>query len=307
MDDAARPGQALMPSHKLKRSLHLIGGGLGLMGVLFVGVRLHDYADQLLLSFRFGFSAWICVGLLALLYGAANALLARAWWCQLAFLGVLTDWSWALKAYGVSQLAKYVPGNIFHLAGRQALGMAVGLPAAQLAKSAAWELGTLAIAGATFGVLVLPLVWPALTESSSGALFALMLIALFWAIAHWVAKPVAIAFMLQTSFLALSGLVFVATMALMTDEAQLIALILPLCGAYVLAWLAGLVTPGAPAGVGVRELVLLFLLQGQVAPGDLLLTVVLGRVVTVLGDLAFFMSMTALRGQVRPFAKNGNG
>ena len=31
-------------------------------------------------------------------------------------------------------------------------------------------------------------------------------------------------------------------------------------GAYVIAWLAGLVTPGAPAGVGVRELVMYALL-----------------------------------------------
>ena len=58
-------------------------------------------------------------------------------------------------------------------------------------------------------------------------------------------------------------------------------------GAYVLAWLAGLVTPGAPAGVGVRELVLLALLKGSVGQTELLLAVLLGRLVTVGGDVAF--------------------
>jgi len=45
--------------------------------------------------------------------------------------------------------------------------------------------------------------------------------------------------------------------------------------------------PGAPAGVGVRELVLLFLLKNVVAEAELLLAVVLGRLVTVMGDLLF--------------------
>jgi uncharacterized membrane protein YbhN (UPF0104 family) len=62
-----------------------------------------------------------------------------------------------------------------------------------------------------------------------------------------------------------------------------------LCSAYVVAWLIGLVTPGAPAGVGVRELILVFLLQGLVGESELLLTVVLGRVVTVTGDFLFFL------------------
>lgn len=70
---------------------------------------------------------------------------------------------------------------------------------------------------------------------------------------------------------------------------------IPLSGVYVLAWLAGLVTPGAPAGVGVRELVLLFLLKGIVAEADLLLAVVLGRVVTVVGDFGFFVFGNLIR------------
>ena len=60
------------------------------------------------------------------------------------------------------------------------------------------------------------------------------------------------------------------------------------CGAYTAAWLAGFVTPGAPAGLGVRELVLVFLLDGHAAEPDLLPAVVLSRVVTVLGDTFFF-------------------
>ncbi len=69
-------------------------------------------------------------------------------------------------------------------------------------------------------------------------------------------------------------------------------IVIGLVGAFVISWLVGLITPGAPAGVGVRELVLLFLLKGVVAEVDLLLAVALGRVITVIGDFLFFLGTT---------------
>jgi uncharacterized membrane protein YbhN (UPF0104 family) len=60
-------------------------------------------------------------------------------------------------------------------------------------------------------------------------------------------------------------------------------------GAYIVAWLVGLATPGAPAGVGVREVVLYSLLKPFVSDSDLLTAIVLGRMVTVAGDLAYYV------------------
>ena len=65
-------------------------------------------------------------------------------------------------------------------------------------------------------------------------------------------------------------------------------------GAFVLAWLIGLVTPGAPAGGGIREAVLLFLLGHRYAPGDLLLAIVLGRSVNIVGDVGYFLLASLL-------------
>ena len=61
------------------------------------------------------------------------------------------------------------------------------------------------------------------------------------------------------------------------------------CGAYVIAWLAGLVTPGAPAGIGVREIVMYALLHTLISQSDLLTAIVLARIVTVAGDLLFYL------------------
>jgi hypothetical protein len=274
--------------------LHLVGGGLGLAGVIFVVLRLNAYAQQIDLA-RFNLAAWSIVALLALVYGAGNLLLARAWWHLLAFFEVKTKWRWACKAYGLSQLAKYVPGNIFHLAGRQALGMAAGLPTRPLVKSAVWELGLIAIAGALFSLLTVPLVWPDLSLWLSYLLFVVVTAILFAALYKLLSSSLAVALIWQMAFLVVSGLVFFGTLTLVVTPTTVLPAMTVLCGAFVIAWLVGLVTPGAPAGVGVRELVLLFLLKGVVGEADLLLAVVFGRVVTVVGDLLYFMMATFLK------------
>ncbi len=220
---------------------------------------------------------------------AANVLLVRAWWHLLAYFDITVERRWATNAFGIAQLAKYVPGNIFHLAGRQALGMAVGLPGLALAKSVMWELGLFACSGAFFGCLAAALIWADLSGAilpvsffaiSSGAVAALRR---FWS------PAIGSAFACQIFFLTISSAVFVGALALSAPLSVTFSTYVAICAAYVIAWLAGLVTPGAPAGVGVRELVLLFLLKGMVDESDLLLAVVLGRVVTVLGDFLFFV------------------
>lgn len=274
-------------SVRLRRLLHVLGGGLGLAGVLFVAIRLQSYSEQLDLS-RFGLLVWGSLAILAVLYGAANMFLARAWWCQLKIFGLAADWSSVLRVYGISQLAKYVPGNIFHLAGRHALGLAAGLPVRALVKSTVWELGSIAVAGVAFGLLIIPLVWAPVSQLVAVFSFFVAISMLFCTAYFWISKPAAVALLWQTLFLVVSGLVFVATLLLMADQVSFLSLVPSLCGAYVIAWLLGLVTPGAPAGVGIRESILLLLLEGQVVSQALIMAVVLGRVITVLGDLAFF-------------------
>jgi glycosyltransferase 2 family protein len=275
--------------HGLKRYLHWAGSALAAVGIIFVAIRLRDYSGQIDLK-DFGRELWWVVGGCALVYGLSNAMLALAWWNLLRQFGTDPSRRWAIRTYGISQLAKYVPGNIFHLAGRQAIGMAAGVPGWSLAKSSIWELGLIALAGSLFGLLALPLVFASLPLQLgvSGFVLAVMIVA---AVLRTSFGPAAVwAFGWYVGFLAMSGVLFVSLIGATFPSAVASgANWIVLCGAYVLAWLAGLLTPGAPAGVGVRELVLLFLLKGLVGESELLLAVVLGRVVTVVGDLLFFV------------------
>lgn len=271
---------------KIKKILHLIGGGLGLSGIIFVTIKLNTYAADI--DFKtFDTKVWIILVLGILFYGYANVFLSFAWKNLVTYLRANITSNLAIKIYGVSQLAKYLPGNIIHLAGRQSLGMGAGISALVLAKSTVWELVSLAVAGSVFMILTIPLI------VSINNIFFWIAFALVFFLAQFVIKKLISvncqkAFNLQSLFLAISGLIFVLILSSISSVDISVIQMPAVCAGFVVAWLIGFVTPGAPAGVGVREMVLIFLLKGIVIEADLLVAVVLGRIVTVLGDLLFF-------------------
>lgn len=275
--------------------LYTASSVLAIVGALFVAVKIARHWAEIDVS-RFGAEIWTGLVLSALAYGLANTLLARAWWHLLKELEVVAPWLPVLKVYGVSQINKYVPGNIFHLAGRQVLGMAAGWPARPLAKSALWEILLLVALGVLFGTMAIPLLWPYVPSLAAIVIWAGLLAFVHLVLRRIGAPHIASALTWQASFLAVSGSVFVVVLLTSHDADAVATSALPaVCGAYVLAWLAGLVTPGAPAGVGIREAVLLFLLNGLVTPADLLVAVVLGRLVTASGDLFFYFCALSIK------------
>jgi glycosyltransferase 2 family protein len=290
VDYAFLPSTWLSMRPAVQRTLHWVGSGLALIGVAFVALRVREYWGSLDLS-QITPVAWGAMTGLAMLYGVTNLLLALAWWQLLAELGVQVTRLWSIRVYGISQLAKYVPGNIFHLAGRQAIGMAAGASGGTLAKSTLWELGLIALAGMVYGWLVLPLLAPGFPSLASISL----LLGTVWVVAYllrrFIGSKVSASFGWQTLSLAVSGSVFVTLLDVIVRSSELRPQTwLVIGGAYIVAWLGGLVTPGAPAGVGVRELILFLLLKGLVTDADLLRAVLLARLVTVIGDLLFFMA-----------------
>jgi glycosyltransferase 2 family protein len=277
----------------LKKALYWAGSALGILGLGFVGFKLYEYAGQIDLA-RYPAGTWVILAVLAVAYGVASFGMAAAWREVMIFLGLRLNMRWVFAVYGISQLAKYVPSNIFQFAGRQALGTAAGLPGLPLLKSVFWELASLSSAGAVFALLTLPALLPWLPVWG-----ALLLYAAAFAIAILLGRylfgpALARAWTWHAAFLALAGLSFVVVLAQVTGQWWGETTIV-VCGAYLIAWLAGLLTPGAPAGVGVREVVLYALLHTMLSQADLITAIVLGRIVTVSGDVVFYLLAMATR------------
>ncbi len=280
------PGAPLKPpasSRSLKSALNALGFVLGLLAVGFVVQRLRTYAAEIDLS-RLTTGTLLALAGLACVSSLTNVFLALSWWRLLQFVQLDVPLRWAMRAHGVSQLARYVPGGIFQFAGRQAIGVAAGLAGGGLAKTVLWEILLLVTAGATLGLLAVPLV-----VSQVPSLLIVPLLALVFGLARRFLGPLrAQALVGYWILLGISGCVFVAVLALVQHTALPLPMVPSIAGAFVLGWLVGFVVPGAPAGGGIREAALLFLLGQFVVHGDLLLAIVVGRMVGVLGDALFF-------------------
>jgi hypothetical protein len=91
---------------------------------------------------------------------------------------------------------------------------------------------------------------------------------------------------LYASFFLVSGALALSLHALASPVGGVLLALVP---GYALAWLCGYVVPGASAGIGVREAVLLLLLGEDSAA----LFVAVGmRVVTTLGDVFLLLAVT---------------
>ena len=280
----------LSMSFSVRRTFHWGGMLLAALGVVFVVLKLHSYWIDIDFA-KVKHAEWERIVVYSLISGLANTLLALAWLHLLRNLGSLVTRLAAIKIYGVSQLARYLPGNVFHLAGRQVLGMATGISAGILAKSAIWELGLIAVAGSLFGLLILPIVFPGFPEIASISILVGAVTLTACLLRNFFGGQVVWSFVWQMLFLAISGAIFLALLIMITNSTGLsIQHWMTIVGAYIFAWLMGLVTPGAPAGVGIREAVLLLLLCGFVNDIDLLMAALLSRFVTVFGDLLFFLA-----------------
>lgn len=271
----------------IKRHLNKIGSMLALCGVLFLAIKLHTYSASI--SFRqIPLEKWFLFVLLTLAYGLLCLLNAFSWKYNLKHCKVTITTLDSISIYGVSQLAKYLPGNVFQFAGRQALGMANNINAKALVKSTFWELILLCLGGAILSALMItilaPFFRPELSIAASITLISLYLVLLN----HFTSNEMVKAAFINLTFTFLSGLSFLILLKILNfstgslREHEVI-------GAYILAWLIGLVTPGAPAGVGIREVILLYLFKDSINNEELLFTILLGRMMTVSGDFIFYL------------------
>ena len=273
-------------SAKFKRTLNLLGGIIAFASLYFVCQRLYQYRHDIdleLLTTSHTVSLFALGGVIA----AANVCLALAWHTLLRHQLIDVSLRWSVLTYGVSQLAKYVPGNIAHLAGRQVLAVAAGLPGWQLAKVMAFELGVQAIAASVFAVLIIPVVWPALPVWAALLAWVVALVTMGWGAGRF-SRALTHALIWNWLFLLSSAAVFVIVLLFFLPGSLSFTLVLAAGGSFIVAWLIGFVTPGAPAGVGVREVVLLALLGSYLPEQNLLLAVVLVRLVTLGGDVIYF-------------------
>ncbi|MBF0624697.1 MAG: hypothetical protein HQL82_07800 [Magnetococcales bacterium] len=249
---------------------------------------------------------------------AVIALLCRCWgWVLAGVVGSGSgDWSLGtlFAVYARGAVAKYLPGNVMEFIARNLLGRRLGVDQATLALASLLEValtfGTAVSLSLPFAAGILgPFLggWAAPAWMNNGIpLLALPLVVLAGVMLVARRGGGGGVGLLAAAARAVTGhvLVFAVTgtmlaMALALVGAAVTPAALPLLiSAHALAWWAGLITPGAPGGLGVLEAVLLMILGERFGPEVTLAAALLLRLAAIGGDWLAF----ALTGRLKALA-----
>lgn len=239
---------------------------------------------------------------LSLAYALGLFLLAELWHrLATAAVGRPLPRRRTYPSYTTTQIAKYLPGNVFHLVGRhmllrreggghRELGLALMMEAVVLVAAAGLVGLSATVAAPPASEGVLPGLLARLGPMALGAaLVAILAVAVAMRRSRApclrdMSRAVPAGLMLALLFFTLQAAIF----ALLADALGAVDA-WRLAGLAPVAWIAGFLVPGAPGGLGPREAVLLILSGGAMAEDVALAAALLLRVVTTLGDVGCFL------------------
>lgn len=246
----------------------------------------------------------------SLLYALLGACLAFSWTQVVVAMGGSIRNQWRIHA--TTQALKYLPGNVAHLAGRHALATRSGLSQKLLLSAAPAEAALLVSAAGLICLVSTPLIWPLveavlpsirwmLAGLGASGLLAGGVVVLIYSNRKKISDLIPAngprrtallrAFATHLVFFAGCGLVGFVLLYTLTGTLISGADTARLTAALALAWLAGFLVPGAPAGLGVRETVILALVAPMHGAGAATGLAALYRMATLFGDMSLAVTV----------------
>ena len=239
------------------------------------------------------------------IYGFSQLFLSYGWLLLLrSRIGTVPSMSWWIvwPLYGKAQLAKYIPGNVFHIVGRHLSAVKHGVGHRILLNAAIMEIIQLIASATLISILAIEEIWPFFQTRFDFIIFALIGAAIilvssltayrafiFEKFKKYAWLKIFASQFFYLVYLAISCLLFLIILSITLSNATAIGKWQLVAGAYAFSWVLGFVVPGAPGGIGVRESAILLSLSGSFPEESVLVSVVLFRFVSVAGDVIFFI------------------
>jgi hypothetical protein len=286
-----------------------IGASAGVASLGFVVHRLIEHRQEIP-NIPWTWSALGSLAGAVVLSGVPVAIGAIAMSRLLRATGISLTWRESFAIVGQSQIGKYLPGNVFHYLGRAALGVRRGLPigplsiaiGAETAFTIAVAIAMAAVGALSEGVFTDPrlhqlrnvIAW------SSVGLATIAVVGLSISRVRRRASGFLMPRCVYCFSTATPVVVMLSTLALASLGGAIALLVHGVFGVesswnwlqftwrFALIWVLGLVSVGAPAGLGVREALMLIWLSPAVGDSTALALAGLLRVVTVTADVLVF-------------------
>lgn len=264
-------------------------------GVLFFLAKALKDNWQEVAQIQISHHGWVYLGSALLITLLAHIWTGWVWGWIFQSLNQKVSGFWAVRVYLKTNIAKYIPGNIWHYYGRIRLATEANIPPSIATLSVLLEPLLLAVAA-----LIVALVGTSQNRLLQVFSLAIALIAIHPLILNQVLKLVSklknkgddvkeiehypfLPLLGELGFLGLRGAGFVLTFwALHPVNISQIPILI---SSFSLAWLLGLVVPGAPGGIGVFEATATALLGALFSPGLILSVVALYRLISILAEV----------------------
>jgi len=295
--------QIIKHKEKIKNIVYIIGKSLGILGLLYVFYKL--YQEYTFSSFTEQFMSILHITPLLILVNFLSLVIGiYAWYHMLlSYAKKPFGYVYAYYYFSKTEIAKYLPGNIFHFVGRQALAHKIGITQKQMAKISLLHslllLGGTIIAATVFAILSqkVPLFILTLMVLSSIIIF-ISLVYMYPSI-H-VSKKVSLNLYLAFS-IALQG-VMLGIIVVYQSDTYTWSLFCLSISIYILSWLIGYVTPGASGGLGVREgafIAITTYMNFDIHADIVIFAVLLVRLINILVDILMYFSTFALENKIK--------
>ncbi len=219
---------------------------------------------------------------------------------------------------GIAQLAKYIPGNVAQHLYRTTHALKQGMPIKAFASTVLQETLLAAAASVLIGTALLaPTAWQANISDYKALIISALALSVAGILIFSISIPANIrpnASSLPGKLLRLSGglpgpsttaialLAYACNYLIIGLGLWLLASALGLSNtitysvatsAFAIAWILGFLAPGAPAGLGAREGIMLLVLNGHGSNDQILQLVLLARASSMLADVATFAACFA--------------
>lgn len=242
-------------------------------------------------------------------------LVAYAWGMLLKFIEFKDVKNTKLASvYIKSNIAKYLPGNVMNLVGRNVIAGQMGFKQAHIAMTTVVEIGLFAmttmILAILFSIKQIGQFYNIFREYVNykillfGVILLVVLVIAILVLLYKkskfiveVKKYFTKAFLmvclksvtLYSIYFMGTGVLLVVILNQMLGIDLSIGVGFQIVGYYIISYFIGYITPGAPGGMGVRETILILLLSTCVGTNIATVASVIHRVVTVLGDIGIYL------------------
>lgn len=299
----------------INKTLKIIGYILTIVSIAYVIWIGYTKWQEIIKSFSIS-QNWPVLIFSILIYSASYIIIVLGWKKLVYGFGGYLTFKNSYIICGQSQIAKYIPGNIFHYVGRLLLGKKAGLPNSIIINSVFFEaIILIAVSGILALFSSIALGWQNFLIINTNRLLIISVIVLIFILVillcirfiprfkSWLIKnnllidlkkidlksllfTIFLVSVLYAAFFIILGLNlwFISNYLWSID----LNLILIFIGSYAISWAAGLITPGAPGGIGVREAVLIAILLPYLNEARALTLALVFRIITILGDGLFF-------------------